>query len=193
MKKYYLKNGKEVQIGDIIGKKDCIETPIGDINISKEFLISESMLEYLIKEGIIEERESKKNTKEGSKEKISEEVTDYIIKVTDRIDAAHPIITIGLLKRLHIKYPSAAYSMILKEIAIALDKKYPDHISDSPEIYTISTLNGKICKVPKGSIKSYNNFAAFRTIEDARFACKITKDFLKEMFKDGKQKDKGSN
>lgn len=193
MKKYYLKNGKEVHIGDIIGKKDCIETPIGDINISKEFLISESMLEYLIKEGIIEERETKKVTKESSKKKISEDVTDYIMKVVDRLDTTHPVITTNLLRRIHTKYPSAAYSMILKEIAIALDKKYPDHISDSPEIYTISLLNGKICKVPKASIKSCNNFAAFRTVEDAKFACKVTKDFLKELFKDGKQKNKGSN
>ena len=81
--------------------------------------------------------------------------------------------------------PSAAFSMVLREIAIELDKKYKDHINNSPEIYVISLLNGKITKATKAHIKNYRNFAAFRSIEDAKIACRITKDILKEMFKSG--------
>ena len=73
--------------------------------------------------------------------------------------------------------------MVLREIAIELDKKYEDHIENSPEIYVISMLDGKIAKANKAHIKNYRNFAAFRTIEDAKIACRIVKPILKEMFK----------
>ena len=82
--------------------------------------------------------------------------------------------------------PAAAFSMVLREIAIELDKKYEDHIEESPEIYVISMLDGRITKANKAHIKNYRNFAAFRSISDAKIACKITKDILKEMFKSGK-------
>ena len=79
--------------------------------------------------------------------------------------------------------PAAALSIILREIATELDKKYKDHIEKSPEIYVISTLDGRITKANKAHIRNYRNFAAFRTIEDAKIACKIVKPILKEMFK----------
>lgn len=83
----------------------------------------------------------------------------------------------------------AAFSMILKEIAITLDRKYKDHISNSEDIYVISTIDGKIMKVKEvKKIKSFKNFAAFRTLEDARTACRLLKPMLKDMFS-GKQKD----
>ena len=82
--------------------------------------------------------------------------------------------------------PAAAFSMVLREVAIELDKKYEDHIEKSPEIYVISMLDGRITKVNIVHNKNYRNFAAIRTISDAKIACKITKDILKEMFKSGK-------
>lgn len=80
--------------------------------------------------------------------------------------------------------PQSAFSILLREIAIDLDKKYEDPIQDSPEIYSISTLDGKIHKVNKKTVKSYRNFSAFRTVEDARIACSLLRDKLKGMFKD---------
>lgn len=81
--------------------------------------------------------------------------------------------------------PAAALSLVLKQIALELDKKYPDHIKESEKIFTVSTLNGKITEVPKGAIRNYRNFAAFRTLEDAKIACRISKSLLKAMFIDG--------
>ena len=83
-------------------------------------------------------------------------------------------------------HPAAAFFVVLREIAIHLDLKYPDHIKNSPEIYVISLLDGRITKANKAHIRSYKNFAAFRSIEDAKIACNITRDVLKEMFKSGK-------
>lgn len=83
-------------------------------------------------------------------------------------------------------YPAAAFAIVLREIAIELDKKYEDHISNSPEIYSISLVDGRITKLYKSRIRSYKNFAAFRTIDDAKFACKVLREVLKDMFRDGK-------
>lgn len=79
--------------------------------------------------------------------------------------------------------PGSAFSIVAREIALDLDRKYDDHIENSEKIYTVSTLDGRIHEVCKAHIKNYRNFAAFRTIEDARFACTILRDILKEMFK----------
>lgn len=82
----------------------------------------------------------------------------------------------------------AAFSVVLREVAIELDKKYKDHIEKSEEIYCVSLTNGHIFKADKKFIKNFRNFAAFRTIDDAKLACKITRGLLKAMFKSGKEK-----
>ena len=78
---------------------------------------------------------------------------------------------------------SCVFSILLMEIALTLDEQYSDHINNSEEIYCISLGNGKITKLNKALVKNYKNFAAFRSIEDAKIACSILKDWLKEMFK----------
>lgn len=79
-------------------------------------------------------------------------------------------------------YPASAFNILLKEVAIELDKNYGDHISNSPKIFTISALNGHIVEVDKRHIKNYKNFAAFRTIEDAQYALNILDLYFKELF-----------
>lgn len=92
----------------------------------------------------------------------------------------------GYLNAMADIMPMAAFNLVLREIAVMLDEKYPDHINKSEKIYCISTLDGRIHEVCKGHIKNYRNFAAFRTIEDAKLACGILREPLKEMFKSGK-------
>lgn len=81
---------------------------------------------------------------------------------------------------------AAAFQVILREVAIELDKKYENHIEKSEEIYCVGLTNGHIFKADKKFIKNYRNFAAFRTPDDAKTACKITRGLLKDMFKSGK-------
>lgn len=81
----------------------------------------------------------------------------------------------------------AAFQVILKEVAVELDKKYEDHIEKSEGIYGVSLTNGHIFKVDKKFIKNFRNFAAFRTSDDAKLACKITRGLLKSMFKSGRK------
>lgn len=89
----------------------------------------------------------------------------------------------GWLGSIEDESPIAAFNIVAREIAIDLDKKYDDHIENSEKIYAISPLDGRIHEVCKAHIKNYRNFAAFRTIEDARFACTLLRDKLKGMFK----------
>lgn len=79
--------------------------------------------------------------------------------------------------------PGAALNILLREIAVCLDRKYEDHIENSEKIYCVSMLDGRIHEVCKAHIKNYRNFAAFRTIEDAKYACNILRNQLKDMFK----------
>lgn len=85
--------------------------------------------------------------------------------------------------------PIAAFNIILKEIALYLDEKYEGHIKKCSEVYTISSLNGTIVKVFNNNIKSFKNFSAFRTMEDAKFACHILKDKLRDMFSKNAKKE----
>lgn len=83
----------------------------------------------------------------------------------------------------------AYLSIILKKAAHILDLQYPDHIKNSEEFYAISLLDGKIKKVPASKVKSYKTLALFRTLGDARSACRLVKNTLREVY-GGKQKNK---
>lgn len=83
--------------------------------------------------------------------------------------------------------PSAVFSILLKEIAIDLDRKYKDHINNCTELFVVSLLDGRIHKVPRAYIKNFRNFAAFRTEEDAKIACNILRTELKGMFESGRK------
>ena len=88
----------------------------------------------------------------------------------------------GFLGKVYEINPGAVISILLKEIAIELDKKYLDHIRFSPEIYVFSTTHGKIVKLDKTNIKTFKFFAAFRTKEDAEFAIKVVDGLIPKKY-----------
>lgn len=73
--------------------------------------------------------------------------------------------------------PSTIYNILLKEIAIDLDKPYEGHILDSESLYVIGRHNGKITKVSTCKDINLKNIALFRTFEDAQTALKVLEDF----------------
>ena len=185
MEKIYLKNGKEVQLGDILTKVSKVENPpFSEGTVVHRVVVTEGILPELIKAGIVTIAKPEKSV---TKAEIPMEMEYYIQKIAEKlgwkVDKVY-----NYLNNIDTILPAAAFSMVLREIAIELDKKYKDHIEKSPEIYIISTLDGRITKANKAHIKNYRNFAAFRTIEDAKIACRITKDILKEMFKSKSEK-----
>lgn len=93
----------------------------------------------------------------------------------------------GYLSSLYEINPALSFAALLREVAIELDEKYEDHINNCEELYIISTMDGRTHKVPRAHIKNFRNFAAFRTLEDAKTACRILRDDLKAMFKSGRK------
>lgn len=176
MKKFILKNGKEVKIGD-------------EVIMYNKVLINEETLPYLIKEGVLMQVEPKEgcNCKECTEEKVPMDINFYIKKIADKLSWKFTKVS-TLLSRIGSVFPITVYSMLLKEIAIELDKKYRNHIKDSSDIFVISTISGNIIRLNKSEIRNYRNFAAFRTIEDANLACRILNPFLKRMFVDEDRK-----
>lgn len=108
---------------------------------------------------------------------------DYFIEELARKKGWKPEKVAGYLDNISELNPSATFNILLREIAIYLDKKYEDHIENSEKIYGISTLDGRIHEICKAHVKNYRNFAAFRTIEDAKFAYSLLRGQLKCMFK----------
>lgn len=183
MEKIYLKNGKEVQLGDILTKVSKVEDPFfGKSTVVQNIVVTEGNLPELLEFGIVT---TAKPEKPVTKAEVPMELEYYIQKIAERLGWKIEK-TYNYLNSVDTILPAAAFSMVLREIAIELDKKYKDHIEKSPEIYVISMLDGRITKANKAHIKNYRNFAAFRTIDDAKIACSIVRDVFKEMFKSGK-------
>ena len=181
MEKIYLKNGKEVKLGDTLTKVSKVKDPFfgKDTVIEHVIKVTKDILPKLLEAGIVT---TKLDEKPVAETKIPMELDYYIEKIANKLNWKVEKVY-NYLNNVDTILPAAAFSMVLREIAIELDKKYEDHIEKSPEIYVISLLDGRITKANKAHIKNYRNFAAFRTIEDAKIACTITRDILKELFK----------
>lgn len=181
MKKLILvKTGKEVKVGDAITICKVYGHPTMDECYSvRGVTINETTIPELINLGIIKVVDTKP---EGTP---AHNLDYYIGKIAIRLGWKSEKVY-NYLNGIDSLLPAAAFSIVLREIAIDLDKKYEDHIENSPEIYVINMFDGRITKANKATIKNYRNFAAFRTIEDAKIACRITRDILKDMFKSGK-------
>ena len=184
MKKLVLSNGKEVKMGDVIVSHSMIDTPVGKAKAIQRILVNEETLPKLIAAGVItqEGHDADCHCAHCTKSEVPMDMDFYIEKIAVRLGWKVEKVY-NYLNSVDSILPAAAFSMVLREIAIELDKKYEDHIENSPEIYVISLLDGRITKANKAHIKNYRNFAAFRSIDDAKIACKITRDILKELFK----------
>ena len=186
MEKFILKNGEEVKMGDKLIKQGIINTPLDKRLIIQEVIVNEKTLPELLKAGVLTPAGCAHGTdctcRYCVKSEIPLDMNFYIEKIAARLGWKSEKVY-NYLNSVDSILPAASLSMVLREIAVELDKKYEDHIENSPEIYVISLLDGRITKANKAHIRNYRNFAAFRTIEDAKIACKIVKPILKEMFK----------
>ena len=186
MKKFILKNGKEVKIGDRLIKRSVVDTHFFRGVHLQEVIVNEKTLPELIKAGVLTQVDCTHGTDchcgHCTNNEIPMDIDFYFEKIAARL-GWNPKKVYNYLNNVYSILPAAALSMVLREIAVELDKKYEDHIENSPEIYVISMLDGRITKANKAHIKNYRNFAAFRSVSDAKIACSIVRDILKEMFK----------
>lgn len=176
MKEFVLKDGSRVKEDDKL--VNTIATPFGVIPIGI-ITLDEKSIPELVKEGVLTEVPSVTLSIPYCVEHLAKRIKWDVENLVKYFDNLYRI------------YPAAVFSIVLRELAIIMDEKYPDHINKSKEIWTISTLNGEIVRVKNlNEIKNFRNFAAFRTLEDAIEAKKVMKESLADLFKrGGKQKD----
>ena len=165
------KTGKEVKMGEQLIKvvNLCgIPIPIAQVKINK------TTLPDLIKHGII--------VAEGSDSDIDITIEGAIQHLANRIGWNKENLE-RYFNNLYKISPAAVFEIILKEVAILLDKKYHNHISNSKEIWVINKVNGEIQKLKDMSkIKSFQHFASFRSLEDALVAKKIMAPILQDLY-----------
>ena len=178
-KTYILKeSGKEVKIGEIIRVSKETETPLGKGWTTVYVRITEDNIPVLLQEGIIVEKPSDKE--------IPTDVDYYISKVANKLGWKEKKFR-NYLEVLASINPIGAFNILLKAIAIELDKKYPNHISKSENIFIVSVFDGSIRQADKSHIKTYKHFSAFRTREDAQFALHVLKNQFYYCFNDQSQ------
>ena len=174
MKKYYTIDGKEVNFGDAILVNKIIKHPIfGIYEMSNVITFTKDSVETLLNNKIITEKD----------------IVDVKVDMEEILNRL--CVKTGLSKNDFLKYlddtnainNTACLNILLKEIALKLDESYDNHISEAEELYVLSVMDGRIHKVCKNQIKNYKNFAAFRTLEEAKAACRALKPQLKMMFK----------
>ena len=184
MKKMFLaENGEEVKMGDIIFSTATLQHPVfGDTDVKVPVCVDKEILPTLIEKGIIIVKD---NEATGPDHMKSMDIKYYIQKIANKLGCSYKDAE-ELLSHVNSIYPAAVLGILLREIAIEFDSAYDNHIKNSPILYIVSLLDGRITKVHKTSIRSYKNFAAFRSIRDAKLACRIVRDILKPLFKDDK-------
>lgn len=174
-KLYLASNGKEVTYGDRIKGHFC-ENGVTSVIIAT---VTDATIPILKDTGILT------TTPPKVKESSDLSILNIIQRISDNMGWKTQK-TEQYLNTLADIMPMAVFNILLREAAIILDQKYPNHINDSKRIYCVSPLDGRIHEVCKAHIKNYRNFAAFRTVEDAKLACNLLRDPLKRMFKSDK-------
>lgn len=184
MRKYFNKEGVEFKDGDFVmlGVIDKVTGEAGYVPV----MVTEEMLEKAVRDGVLTSEEDGTHL----------DINYYVEHLAERIGWNQENLA-KYLDNLYKIYPTAVFHILLREVAIVLDQKYPDHIERSEEIWFISTATGKIHRMSEAQrerVINFKNFAAFRTLEDAKAAMHIMKVPMKELFerpkkKGGKQKD----
>ena len=171
-----ISDGNEIKIGDEIIIVSVYKNSVGGITkVYKNIIATRQVLQKLIKDGKVKKVEGSSDDLDflwnNSLERISKKTNWKVEKVSK------------ILETLYKVNPWATTQFILKEIAIELDKKYKDHINDSEKIFAITAQDGKIHEICKESIKRYRAFPAFRSVEHSKISSSITKELLKNTFK----------
>lgn len=178
--KFITKEGKKVSLGEPLSitatfKKEGVKT----IFTFRSDELTSSQARMLVMKGILKE------------EKFPDREA---IPVVPTVDETFALISTWLMGTPHEKDTArefltampgyAGFSVVLRALAVLIDRKYPDHINnaDVDKYFTIDMTNGRVCEVPKDKIKNFRNFAAFRSIDDIKIATKVLRPFIKELW-----------
>jgi hypothetical protein len=181
MSKYYLPNGTEVKMGELV-KHFAPNTKDGKLGTIYCVTLTDNTLDFLVQQGIITVKEDNDKLGDELKEKVKTVfLTRALENLANKLGWSKENLC-NYINKLSTVYDKAAFDLTLKACAQEMDKNYPDHISNSPKIFAVDSTNGKIMEINKLAIKNYKNFAAFRTKEDAEFVCEVLQPVLKDMY-----------
>ena len=176
MKKYFLKDGKEVKFGDfVLGTHK-----FGNIVTKILTTFDEDSIDVLKGLGIVIEKDAKD-------EKFDIAFIDCHLRMVYEYIANKLDISIqgakNYLMDLEDISPTAVLNIYLKRISNTLIKKYDKTpIRELSEIYIISIYNGKVETICPKDIKNLKHFAWFRSKEDAEFARQCVINLIEKMF-----------
>lgn len=178
MKMYLKETNEEITFDDVIVFDETFTHEcFGIITSTVEITLTEQNLQHFIDDNIVYT--------------VNDTTVDYdiirgnvISRMAKRYGWDEKRLT-RILNTLNEVHPSASVQMVLKEVALMLDEKYPGYIGKSEEMYVISMGDGNIYPINKNNIKNFRNIAVFRTVEDAELAKNILGDKLTSLF-DGK-------
>ena len=172
--KFITKEGKKVSLGEPFSVTATLKDEgVKTTYIFRSDRLTSSQARMLVMRGILKEA---------------------AIPMLPTIDEAFALVSTWLMGTPHEKDTAkeflaampdyARFSVMLRALAVLIDRKYPDHINnaDVDKYFTIDMTNGRVCEVPKGKIKNFRNFAAFRSIDDIKIATKILRPFIKELW-----------
>ena len=172
MKKYFIKD-KEVKLGETISFEDVKKSEGWTTITTHTFTFTEDYVEYLLQNGYLRVEEEKLPTPQEMLEIVLNRVSKKL--KMERAEGRNFINKVFTLN------PSSAFSLLLKEIAVVLDKQYPDHISEVNTIYIFNAASGKIQQV-RNNLGCYKAFAAFRTREDIDLALSTLEGWVKHIY-----------
>lgn len=151
--------------------------------------LTPGIIKILLKNNIIKEKTEEK--KELNKDELFNKV---ITNLSSRIN------NYANFKKLNIDYKSLFYilndlfpkeffAILLKRIAVELDKKYENHIVEAEKHFIINIGNGKIYPLTsKEYLNNYTNFAIFRSVEDANIAIELLRPLYNKLFNEQENK-----
>ena len=180
-KYYYADSDVEVKVGGPIDLH--IKSSAGNITIQIN-KVDEKTLENLVKIGAIRKVSRMSGRKLLAKEDIPMNLEFYVSKLEKQLGQESGFLTM-LQKATWRIAPASVSDLLLMFIAKYLDEQYPDHIRESKELFRVD-VDGRIVRLNPKEIKTFRTFAAFRSLDDARIACRILKPLSKKIFKGGK-------
>lgn len=179
--KFITKEGKKVSLGEPFS----VTATLKEEGVKTNFIFRSSRLtspqaRMLVMRGILKEEKPLDKVEKEPKVPTFDEAVALVS--TWLMGTPHEKDTAGEFLAAMPDY--ARFSVVLRAFAVLIDRKYPDHINnaDVDKYFTIDMTNGRVCEVPKGKIKNFRNFAAFRTIDDIKIATKVLRPFIKELW-----------
>lgn len=180
--KYFFK-GRELEVESNYGI-----VVIKNFTEGTTLTLNKRMFTTLVSEGVITVKQEEVKDPVNNKEKntISHDIRFYIKRIADKKGYSYKNVE-DLLNLIYRINPVTKINILLKEIAVNFDSKYPGYISSCKELYVIDSSDFQVKMMPNTSnILTYRTAAYFRTYEDAHIALDMIRPIIEDIINNNK-------